>query len=205
MDGEQVVRGADSLSDVKIGHLFMTRILGISGSLRRGSFNSSLLRAAAELMPAGSELVIATIENIPLYNGDVEAQGIPQSVTDLKKQIIDANGLLLATPEYNSSVPGVLKNTIDWLTRPATDIKIVFAGRPVAVMGATPGGFGTILSQNAWLPILRTLQTRHWFGGRIMVARAGTVFDANGALTDDAIKKQLQQFMQGFVQFINEH
>lgn len=183
----------------------MTRILGISGSLRRGSFNTSLLRTAAESMPAGSELIIASIENIPLYNYDVEAQGIPQAVTDLKKQIIDASGLLLATPEYNNSVPGVLKNTIDWLSRPATDIKIVFAGRPVAVMGASPGGFGTVLSQNAWLPILRTLQTRPWFGGRMMVSRAGSVFDANGTLTDEPIKKQLQQFMQGFVQFINEH
>ena len=183
----------------------MTRILGISGSLRRGSFNTSLLRAAAELMPSGSELAIATIENIPLYNGDVELQGIPQAVSDLKKQIIDAKGLLLSTPEYNNSVPGVLKNTIDWLTRPPADIKIVFAGRPVAIMGASPGGFGTILSQNAWLPILRTLQTRPWFGGRMMVSRAGSVFDANGALTDEAIKKQLQQFIQGFVQFVNEH
>jgi NAD(P)H-dependent FMN reductase len=183
----------------------VTRILGISGSLRRGSFNTSLLRTAAELMPAGSELVIASIENIPLYNGDVELQGIPQAVSDLKKQIIDAKGLLFATPEYNNSVPGVLKNTIDWLTRPATDIKIVFAGRPVAIMGASPGGFGTILSQNAWLPILRTLQTRTWFGGRMMVSRAATIFDANGVLTDEAVKKQLQQFVQGFVQFVNEH
>jgi chromate reductase, NAD(P)H dehydrogenase (quinone) len=176
------------------------RIVGISGSLRRGSFNTALLRAAAQLMPSGSELAIESIQDIPLYNGDVEAaEGVPKRVAELKKAIADSGGLLLATPEYNNSIPGVLKNTIDWLSRPAGDIKTVFGGKPVALIGASAGPLGTVLSQNAWLPVLRTLGTRPWFGGRLLVSRAQTVFDQNGNLIDETIKKQLEQFVQGFV------
>ena len=182
----------------------MARIVGISGSLRRGSLNTSLLRAAKESMPAGSELVMDTIEGIPLYNGDVEAaSGIPQRAAELKQTIAAADGLLLATPEYNNSLPGVLKNAIDWLSRPPADIKSVFGGKPVAIMGASPGGFGTVLSQNAWLPVLRTLGTNPWFGGRLLVSRAQTVFDADGKLTDELIRKQLTDFLRGFVDFIS--
>jgi NAD(P)H-dependent FMN reductase len=183
----------------------VTTIIGISGSLRRGSFNSALLRAAAELMPAGTELRIGTIAGIPLYNGDTEAaDGLPTPVAELKSAIASANGLLLVTPEYNSSIPGVLKNAIDWLSRPAADIKTVFGGKPVAIMGASPGGFGTILSQNAWLPVLRTLGTKPWFGGRLMVSRAQAVFDDQGKMKDDAVKKQLEQFLQGFTAFVQK-
>ena len=181
----------------------MIRIVGISGSLRRGSFNTGLLRAAAESMPQGAELVIETIQGVPLYDADVEAsQGIPARVEELKKAVAAGDGLLLATPEYNNSIPGVFKNTIDWLSRPPADIKKVFGGKPVAVIGASPGGFGTVLSQNAWLPVLRTLGTKPWFGGRLLVSRAGTVFDETGKLTDETVKKQLQQFLRGFVEFI---
>src|SRR4029077_8313313 len=151
----------------------MTKIVGISGSLRQGSFNSALLRAAKELMPDGAELAIETIQGIPLYNGDDEtASGIPPVVARLKDVIAGADGLLLATPEYNNSIPGVFKNAIDWLSRPAADIGRVFGGRPVAVIGASPGGLGTILSQAAWLPVLRTLGTEPWFGGRLLVSHA---------------------------------
>lgn len=180
----------------------MTTIIGISGSLRAGSFNGALLRAAAQLMPQDSQLEIATIKDIPLYDGDVEAaEGIPPAVQDLKDRIAGAAGLLLATPEYNNGIPGVFKNAIDWLSRPPADIPRVFRDRPVAVIGASPGGFGTILAQEAWLPVLRTLGTRPWFGGRLMVSRAGSVFDAAGNLIDDKIREQLQQFLQGFVAF----
>ena len=180
----------------------MTTILGISGSLRQGSYNTALLRTASTLMPAGIVLTVETIKGIPLYDGDLEASdGIPAEVSRLKDAIAAADGLLIATPEYNNSMPGVLKNAIDWFSRPPEDIKRVFGGKPVAVMGASPGGFGTILSQNAWLPVLRTLGTRPWFEGRLMVSRANKVFDDKGAMTDSAIQEQLVRFLAGFSQF----
>jgi NAD(P)H-dependent FMN reductase len=136
----------------------MTKIVGIAGSLRAASFNAALLRTAAGLMPSGASLEIASIKGIPLYDGDVEAnEGIPQVVAALKEQIAAADGLLLVTPEYNNAMPGVFKNAIDWLSRPPSDIPRIFGNRPTAVIGASPGGFGTILAQNAWLPVLRTL------------------------------------------------
>jgi NAD(P)H-dependent FMN reductase len=178
----------------------MTRILGLSGSLRAGSFNTALLRAAAGLMPASASLEVATLHGIPLYDGDAEARdGIPAAVTALKQQIVDSDALLIATPEYNNAMPGVLKNGIDWLSRPSADIARVFGNRHVAIVGASPGGFGTILAQNAWLPVLRTLGVQPWFGGRLMVSRAGQVFDAGGSMVDEKMKSQLQQFLQDFV------
>lgn len=180
----------------------MTRIIGISGSLRAGSYNTALLRTAAALMPPGATLEIASIRAIPLYDGDVEVnEGIPAAVELLKNQIANSDGVLLATPEYNNSMPGVLKNAIDWLTRPATDIAKVFGNRPIAIIGASPGGFGTILAQDAWLPVLRTLGTRPWFGGRLMVSRAGAVFNEAGEMVDDKVKDQLQRYLNGFAGF----
>lgn len=178
------------------------RIIGLSGSLRRGSFNTALLAAAAGLMPEGARLTVRTIHGIPLYDGDVEeAAGIPAPVAELKEAIVRADGLLLATPEYNGSIPGPLKNAIDWLTRPPVDILRVFGGKPVAVMGASAGASGTILGQTAWLTVLRTLRTLPWFGGRLLVSRASTVFDAEGRLVDPAIAEQLGTFLRGFVEF----
>lgn len=178
----------------------MLLVLGISGSLRQGSFNTALLRAAVALMPAGSTLELVTLHGIPLYDGDLESrEGIPESVHALKQRIKACDAVLLATPEYNNGIPGVLKNGIDWLSRPASEIPEVFGGRPFAVIGASPGGLGTVLAQNAWLPVLRTLGTRPWFGGRLMVSRAGQVFNAAGELVDEKVKAQLQQFLQGFV------
>jgi chromate reductase, NAD(P)H dehydrogenase (quinone) len=179
------------------------RIVGISGSLRRNSFNTGLLRAAVALMPEGSTLEIAAIDEIPLYNYDLEASsGIPSSVSALKDKIVAADGLLLSTPEYNNSIPGVLKNTIDWLSRPPADSQRVFGGRLIAIMGASPGNYGTVQSQTAWLPILRTLRMQAWFGGRLAVAHAGAVFDEAGVLKDDKVRGQLRDFVQGFVQFV---
>jgi chromate reductase, NAD(P)H dehydrogenase (quinone) len=180
----------------------MTKVLGISGSLRRGSYNSALLRAATRLMPAESTLEIASIRGVPLYDGDVEAQGIPAAVTQLKEAIVKADGVLLVTPEYNNSIPGVFKNAIDWLSRPASDIKRVFGGKPFALIGTSPGPFGTVLSQNAWLSVLRTLGTQTWFGGRLALARAANVFDESGAIRDPAVEEQLKQFLAGYVSFL---
>jgi len=180
----------------------MTKVLGISGSLRRGSYNSALLRAATRLMPPEATLEVAGIRGIPLYDADVEAQGIPATVSQLKEAIVSADGVLLVTPEYNNSLPGAFKNAIDWLSRPASDIRRVFGGRPFAVIGASPGGFGTLLSQTAWLPVLRTLGTQPWFGARLMVSRAGTVFDEAGALKDATVEEHLRQFLAGYVNFL---
>src|SRR5215471_9990404 len=154
-------------------------------------------------MPPGSELKIESIEGIPLYNGDVEAaEGIPQRVAALKKVITESDGLLLATPEYNNSIPGVFKNAVDWLSRPPADIKTVFGGRRVAIMGASPGGFGTVLSQNAWLPVLRTLGTNPWFGSRMLVSRAGSVFDESGRIVNETTREQLRTFIEGYAAFV---
>lgn len=181
----------------------MAKIVGIAGSLRSGSFNAALLRAAVEVMPGGSTLDIATIKGIPLYDADVEeTDGIPPAVQDLKNQIMAGDGVLLVTPEYNNSMPGVFKNAIDWLSRPPADIVRVFGNRPIAIIGASPGGFGTVLSQAAWLPVLRTLGMRPWFGGRLLVSRAGNVFNDTGDLIDEEIKVQLQQFMHDFIGFV---
>jgi len=180
----------------------MTKLLGISGSLRRSSHNSALLRAATRLMPPEATLEVASIRGIPLYDYDVEAQGMPATVTQLKDAIVAADGVLLVTPEYNNGIPGVFKNAIDWLSRPSSDVKRVFGGRPFALIGASPGAFGTILSQAAWLPVLRTLGTQVWSGGRLMVARAASVFDESGTLKDAAVVEQLRQFLAGFVAFV---
>ena len=180
----------------------MPNIVGIAGSLRKASFNASLLRAAAELAPQGTSIEIESIREIPLYDGDLEERSFPTVVSALKDRIAAADGLLLVTPEYNYSVPGVLKNAIDWLSRPTADIKRVFGDRPVAVTGATPGRGGTALAQAAWLPVLRTLGTRPWFGGRLQVAEAGKVFDGEGRLVDERIQKGLREFIAGFVKFI---
>jgi NAD(P)H-dependent FMN reductase len=108
------------------------------------------------------------------------------------------------TPEYNNSIPGVMKNAVDWLSRPPADIPRVFSGRPIALMGATPGLGGTSLAQAAWLPVLRTLGTSPWFGGRLIVATAAKMFDADGALIDETIRGRLVSFMTGFAAYADE-
>ena len=180
----------------------MTKIVGISGSLRAGSINTMLLRAAAALAPAGTSVEVATIAGIPLYDYDVEVKGIPEAVTALREQIVAADGLLIVTPEYNNSMPGVLKNAIDWLSRPPQEIGRVFGGRPVGIMGATPGPGGTNLAQAAWLPVLRALGTLPWFGGRVGVSGASAVLDAHGAITDEKVRGQIEKYMAGFAKFV---
>jgi len=169
----------------------VAKIIGISGSLRTWSLNAALLRVAAGFAPAGTTIEIETIKGIPLYDGDLETSaGIPAIVAALKDKIASADGLLLVTPEYNNSLPGVFKNAIDWLSRPAGDIPKVFGGLPVGMIGASPGRFGTLLSQNAWLPVLKTLGTRPWFGQSLYLGGAHRLFDASGNLTDEESRKR---------------
>jgi NAD(P)H-dependent FMN reductase len=180
----------------------MSTIVGISGSFRKDSFNSALLRAAAELSPVELRVEVETIRGIPLYDGDVEKEsGLPQVVIDLKQKIAAASGLLLVTPEYNNSLPGVLKNAIDWLSRPAKDIPRIFGGRPVAIMGATPGRGGTRMAQTAWLPVMRTLGMQPWFEKTIHFAEAGKLFES-GRLVDEASVRQVREYMAGFAAFV---
>ena len=182
----------------------MTAIIGISGSLRTRSLNAALLRVAVGLAPAGTSVEIESIREIPLYDGDVEASaGIPPVVAALKDRIASADGLLLVTPEYNNSMPGVFKNAIDWLSRPADDIPRVFGGLPVGVVGASPGRFGTLLSQNAWLPVLKTLGAQPWFGQSLYLGGAHRLFDASGALTDEESRKRVQSYVAGFAEFVS--
>ena len=180
----------------------MTRILGISGSLRAGSFNTALLRAAQQVAGDGIAFDAVTLHGIPLYDGDAEARdGLPAAVTTLKDRIVASDGVLLVTPEYNNGIPGVFKNAIDWLSRPAADIARVFGDKPFALVGASPGGFGTILSQNHCLPVLKTNDVQLWAGNRLMVSRAGSAFDADGELVDAKLREQLAGFVQGFATF----
>jgi NAD(P)H-dependent FMN reductase len=180
----------------------MARILGLSGSLRAGSFNTALLEAARAVAGEGVALEVVTLHGIPLYDGDVESRtGLPGAVTALKERIVASDGVLISTPEYNNGIPGVLKNAIDWLSRPPDDIARVFGDRPFALIGASAGAFGTILAQAAWLPVLRTLGVRHWAGAKLLVSRAQQAFDEQGALRDDAIRKKLAGFVKDFAAF----
>jgi len=178
----------------------MARLVGFAGSLRKGSFNRSLIAAAAASMPKGSTLDVLSIDDVPLYNGDVEKNaGIPAPVAALKDRIAAADGLVIATPEYNHGIPGVAKNVIDWLSRPSDDVKRVFGGKAVALMGATPGGMGTTFSQTAWLPVLRTLRARLWTGGGpFYLSAAGKSFDAEGRPNEE-LEKRIAEYMAGFV------
>ncbi len=176
-------------------------ILGLSGSLRRASFNTGLLRAAAELAPEGARVEIGSIREVPLFDADLEAvDGLPPAVLRLQAQLQAADGVLLVTPEYNNGVPGVFKNAIDWMSR-GPGLKM-WAGKPVAVIGASPGGFGTTMAQAHWLPVLRTLKADFWAEGRLMVSRAGDLFDEDGNLTDARSRERLAEFMEGFAQVL---
>ena len=182
----------------------MTTIIGLCGSLRRGSFNRMLLDAAVQAAPPGTSIEPESIRDIPLYDGDVEEeQGVPLPVQRLKDRIATADGLLLVTPEYNYSLPGVLKNAIDWLSRPPADIPRVFDGRPVAIIGASTGPGGTALSQAAWLPVVRKLGMLPWFGGGLLISEAFMVFDSDGRVADEPTRQRIQRFVEGFATFAN--
>ncbi len=158
-------------------------VCGIAGSLRRASYNRALLRAAQELAPEGVEIrIFDRMADIPLYNGDVEAQGDPEPVQALKSAIREADALLIATPEYNHGVPGVLKNAIDWASRPPP--KSVLADKPTALLGASPGVTGTARAQTQLRNAFVFTRTPALLQPEILVYRAHDKFDAEGRLTD---------------------
>ncbi len=164
------------------------RILGISGSLRRGAFNTSALRAAQELAPQGMTIDLLGIGDIPLYNEDVRAQGFPPAVEALRQRIKAADGLLFATPEYNYSVPGVLKNVIDWASRPPEQ---PFDGKPIAIMGASGGVLGTARAQYHLRQCFIFLNGHVMNRPEVMIGQAGSKFDAEGKLTDQPTREFL--------------
>jgi NAD(P)H-dependent FMN reductase len=180
-------------------------IIGLAGSLRQGSYNRRLLAASVPLLAPDFVLEVIGLEGIPLYDGDVEARdGLPAAVAALKARIVAASALLIASPEYNNGIPGPLKNAIDWLSRPASDIPRVFGGRTVGIIGASPGRFGTLSAQQAWLPVLRTLGVVPYFGHSLMVGAAGTVFGNDGGIVDDGTRERLAAYLAGFAKFVRE-
>jgi NAD(P)H-dependent FMN reductase len=184
----------------------MLKIVGLPGSLRKGSFNRAMLAAALELVPEGCEAEMVSFHDIPVYNGDLEeVGGLPPAAAALKDVIAGGDGLLLATPEYNSSIPGALKNALDWLTRPPGDAGRVFGDLPVGLMGASPGRGGTRFSQTAWLPVLRALGTRPFFAGSLFLDGAHKLFDGQLNLTDDATRARLKSYVDGFTRFVAEN
>ncbi|MEQ1832611.1 MAG: NAD(P)H-dependent oxidoreductase [Candidatus Eisenbacteria bacterium] len=174
------------------------RLLGISGSLRRDSFNTALLRTAVTLLPDDVTLELRTLHGIPLYDGDVEAQGIPAEVRALREAIHAADGLVLSSPEYNNSLPGVFKNTIDWLSRGAGQ---PFAGKPVVLMSASPGGFGGARAQLAWLPVFAALGAHSMHSPQFYLSAAHQAFAPDGALAEERTREQLRKLLATFARW----
>lgn len=176
------------------------RVAGFAGSLRAGSYNRALLGAAAELAPPGMTIEILDIGAIPLYDADVEAEGDPEPVAAFKREVGAADGLLIATPEYNLGVPGVTKNVIDWASRPPRNS--VLDGKPVAVMGATPGMGGTARGQSQLRQAFVFTNSYAMPQPEVLVRRASEAFDQEGRLTDEPTRKHLAKFLAAFAAWI---
>lgn len=172
------------------------RILGLTGSLRRGSFNTGLLRVAQELAPDGVEIEIADITAIPLYNEDLNRDGGPAAVRALKQRVREADALLFATPEYNYSMSGVQKNLIDWLSRPLTTTPL--RHKPVAMMGAG-GMFGTVRSQLALRQVFLFTESYAMINPQLMIMRSEQYFDMEGRLLDEELRQRVRRIVEGLV------
>jgi chromate reductase len=179
------------------------RVLGISGSLRRGSFNSALLRVAAERLPAGAELVAyERLAEIPPYDEDAELEAVPEPVEDLRRAVREADAVLVVTPEYNHSIPGQLKNALDWVSRPAG--RSALNGKPAAAIGASTGMFGAVWAQAEARKVLGAL------GGRVVeaelpVARARDLVDERGELQlPPQQAEQLEEILSELVAAVEE-
>lgn len=169
------------------------KILGFAGSLRVGSYNKALIRAAADLLPDGATLEIFELNDIPLFNQDLEMD-MPTKVKEFKSKIREADAILIATPEYNYSVPGVLKNAIDFASRPYGDNP--FTDKPVAIMSASPGMLGGARAQYHLRQIFVFLNMHPLNGPEVIVTFAQNKFDSNGNLTDENTKNFLKQLLQ---------
>jgi chromate reductase len=175
------------------------KLLGISGSLRRASFNTALLHAAAELAPEGTTLTIHDLHELPLFDQDVEDKGDPAPVTALKQAIDAADALLLASPEYNGGITGVLKNAIDWASRKGTARESApLTGKPVCIIGASPGITGTVRAQDALRLVLRRAGAIVEPQGEVLVFQAHTKI-ADGKLVDERTRDALGRHLQNFV------
>lgn len=172
----------------------MATILALCGSLRAASVNRRLLHAAIAMLPAGVTAEVADWRDVPVYDEDVEAQGMPAPVAALRAQATAARGILIATPEYNWSIPGGLKNVVDWLSR-KPDGSQPFAGKPVALMGATPGPGGTVNAQSHLRQALYLLGAQVLPPPGVFVQQAGSRFDESGAITDEATRKAVATLM----------
>ncbi|MFN2384408.1 MAG: NADPH-dependent FMN reductase [Gemmatimonadota bacterium] len=170
------------------------RVLGFAGSLRAGSYNRALLRAAQELAPPGLTITLFDLAPIPLYNGDVEAVGDPEPVAAFKQAIAAADALLMVTPEYNYGIPGVLKNALDRASRPPRGTPL--ADKPVALMGASQGSGGTARAQLQLRQNLVFTGTLALLKPEVLVARAQDKFDADGALTDADTRRYVGQLLE---------
>lgn len=170
------------------------RVCGIAGSLREGSYNRRLLRACAEEAPEGMQIVpFERVGDLPLYNQDVEEEGLPGPVRALHAAIRGADALLIATPEYNFGVPGVLKNLIDWASRPPRDSAL--AGKPAAIVGATPGRMGTARAQLQLRQSFVFTRTPAVLQPEVLVASAHEKFDEDGRLTDDVARGLIRELL----------
>ena len=179
------------------------RLIALSGSLRKASFNTRLANAMTRLAPDGVEVEVATCHGIPLYDGDLEeAEGIPDSVTALRERIKAGDGLILVTPEYNAGMAGVFKNTLDWLSRPPAEMYPTFRNRPTALAGASPGGLGTTLAQGGALVVLRQYKVR-LFPDHLRVSKAGDAFDENDQVTGRTVET-LGNWLTDFSEFVRD-
>ena len=172
------------------------RILGIAGSLRRQSYNRGVLRAAAELAPEGATVDIFELDGIPPFSEDDE-QNPPDKVVEFKRRIRESDAVLFVTPEYNYSLPGVLKNAIDWASRPYGDS--AWAGKPAAVMGASIGAIGTARAQYHLRQVMVFLNMFPVNQPEVMIGNASERFDAEGNLTDEATKEHVRRLLQSLV------
>ena len=169
-----------------------TRVLGIAGSLRKGSYNKLALRAATELKPAGMEIESFDIAPLPLYNDDLREQGYPPAVQDFRERIRAADALLIVTPEYNYSLPGVLKNAIDWASRPPDQ---PLDDKPAAIMGASVGRLGTARAQYHLRQVAVFVNMHVLNRPEVMIAGAAKAFDGSGRLTDEGARKLIAELL----------